>query len=275
MAAPEAVGRHAVRMAGDDDLGPLLDDLAAEHDALDEEVAPLDQAAWATPTPAPGWTIAHQVSHLTYFDGQAVLAAVDPAAFEAGRDALLADPGDFDMAGPWAAEEPAALLARWREGRARLLGAFAGRSARDRLPWYGPPMSARSFLTARLMETWAHGVDVTDALGRPPAASSRLRHVAHLGVVTRGFSYAVRGREAPDVPVAVVLVAPDGDTWTWGDPGDPATERVEGPALDFCLAVTQRRPLGDLALRATGPAAAGWLEVAQAFAGGPTTTTRT
>ena len=261
-------------MTADDDLGPLLDDLAAEHAVLDAVVAPLAPEAWASATPAPGWSIAHVVSHLTYFDGQAVLAATDPAAFEAGRDALLADPGDFDMAGPWAAEAPVDLLARWRGGRLALIGGFTGRSARDRLPWYGPPMSARSFITARLMETWAHGVDVTDALGLAPTSSARLRHVAHLGFVTRGFSYAVRGEEAPAAPVAVVLDAPDGDRWTWGDPDAAGAERVEGPALDFCLAVTQRRPLDGLGLTTTGPAAAGWLAVAQAFAGGPTTTTR-
>lgn len=261
-------------MTGDDDLGPLLDDLAAEHAVLDDVVAPLAPEAWSTPTPAPGWSVAHVVSHLTYFDAQAVLAAVDPPAFEAGRDALLADPGDFDMAGPWAGEAPADLLARWREGRRGLVEGFTGRSARDRLPWYGPPMSARSFITARLMETWAHGVDITDALGLGPMSSARLRHVAHLGVVTRGFSYAVRGQEAPDAAVAVVLDAPGGDRWTWGDPDGTGVERVEGPALDFCLAVTQRRPLDGLSLTTTGPAAAGWLDVAQAFAGGPTTTTR-
>lgn len=261
-------------MTADDDLTPLLDDLAAEHEALDAVVGPLTDEAWSIPTPAPGWTVAHAISHLTYFDEQALLAAVDPAAYEAGRDALLADPGAFDMAGPYAAEAPTALLARWRAGRRGLVEGFTGRSARERLPWYGPPMSARSFVTARLMETWAHGVDVTDALGLAPMASSRLRHVAHLGFVTRGFSYAVRGQEAPPTPVAVVLDGPDGEQWTWGDPDDPAVERVQGAALDFCLAVTQRRPLDGLALTTTGPAATGWLDVAQAFAGGPTTTTR-
>lgn len=260
-------------MTAADGLDALLADLAAEHEALDSVVASLRPEAWSTPTPAPGWTVAHQISHLTYFDGQVVLAATDPRSFEAGRDALLADPGHFDMAGPWWGDAPGDLLARWRDARGGIAGAFAGLGAKDRLPWYGPPMSARSSITARLMETWAHGVDVTDGLGLAPSASDRLRHVAHLGYVTRGFSYAVRGQEAPPAPVAVVLEGPAGDTWTWGELDAP--DRVEGPALDFCLAVTQRRPLDQVDLAVTGPAAAGWLEVAQAFAGGPTTTTRT
>ena len=253
-------------------LAPLLADLAAEHAALDAVVGPLDDAGWDTPTPAPGWPVRAQVSHLTYFDEQAALARLDPSAYEAGRDAALADLASFDTAGPYAADPAGDLLARWRAGRANLLAAFEGADPKDRLPWYGPPMSARSFLTARLRETWAHGVDVTDALGLPPSESARLQHVAHLGVVTRGWSYAVRGAEAPAVDLHVALDAPGGDRWTWG-PAD-ADHRVTGSALDFCLVVSQRRALADTALEVTGEAAAGWMAVAQIFAGGATTVHR-
>lgn len=254
------------------DLDALLTDLADEQAALDDVVAPLRPEQWDLATPAPGWTVRSVISHLTYFDEQAALARLDPAAYEAGRDAALADLASFDTAGPYATEPPAELLARWRAARAALGGAFAGADPKDRLPWYGPPMSARSFLTARLMESWAHGVDVTDAVGFPPAASDRLQHVAHLGVVTRGWSYAVRGAAAPAAEVHVALAAPGGATWTWGDPA--AADRVEGQALDFCLVVTQRRALADTSLAVTGPDAAGWMAVAQAFAGGATSVDR-
>jgi uncharacterized protein (TIGR03084 family) len=127
-----------------------------------------------------------------------------------------------------------------------------------------------SFATARLMETWAHGQDIADALGAQRVATDRLRHIAHLGVRTRGFSYAVKGRTAPDVPVFVSLTAPSGELWTWGDP--QASDQVSGPALDFCLLVAQRRLPDDLDLTVTGDAAADWVAIAQAFAGGPSTT---
>jgi uncharacterized protein (TIGR03084 family) len=128
-------------------------------------------------------------------------------------------------------------------------------------------MSAASSVTARLMETWAHGQDVVDALGltRPPTA--RLRHVAHLGVRTLGWSFRVHGRPEPTEPVRVELTAPQGGTWTWG-PEDTA-DRVAGPAEDFCLLVTQRRHRGRTALSARGPVADAWLDLAQAFAGPP------
>jgi uncharacterized protein (TIGR03084 family) len=208
--------------------------------------------------------VRHQIAHLTYFDEQGAIAATDPGSFDG-------DPVGLDTRGPYLSLPADALLARWRAARSSLLAAFDGVDAKARLPWYGPPMSARSFLTARLMETWAHGVDVTDALGRPPAASERLRHVAHLGVATRGWSYVVRSQEAPDVDVLVALRSPAGETWTWGSSD---TDRVSGDALDFCLVVTQRLPLADTALDVVGDAAASWMGVAQIFAGAPTVTTR-
>ncbi len=149
-----------------------------------------------------------------------------------------------------------------------LLDAFGGLVGTERLEWYGPPMSATSSATARLMETWAHGQDVVDAVGAADRwpATDRLRHIAHLGVRTRSFSYAVRGAEPPDADVRVELAAPSGDTWSWGDPA--AADRIAGPAVDFCLLVTQRRHRDDLALEVVGPSAEEWVTIAQAFAGG-------
>ena len=121
--------------------------------------------------------------------------------------------------------------------------------------------------TARLMETWAHGVDVRDALGRPIEESRRLDHVAHLGVRTRAFAFAAHGLPAPGEPVRVELTRVDGSRWTDGP--EDAEQRVSGPLLDFCLRVVQRRPRAALALVAVGPDADRWLDVAQAFAGAP------
>jgi uncharacterized protein (TIGR03084 family) len=128
-------------------------------------------------------------------------------------------------------------------------------------------MSVPSMATARIMETWAHGLDVTDALALPPLVSPRLRHVADLGVRTRNFAFGQHGLPAPTEPFRVELAAPDGSRWTWGP--EDAAQRVTGPALDFCLCVTRRRHRADLALEATGEDADRWLDLAQAFAGPP------
>jgi uncharacterized protein (TIGR03084 family) len=154
----------------------------------------------------------------------------------------------------------------WKTARARMLKAFEGLDRSSRVPWYGPPMSPASFMSARLMETWAHGQDVVDALGLSRPATNRLRHVAHVGVRARPFSYTLRGLDVPADDVAVRLRGPDGDAWTWND---HAAQAVTGTALDFCLVVTQRRHVSDTNLVTDGALAVEWMAIAQAFAGPP------
>jgi uncharacterized protein (TIGR03084 family) len=251
------------------DLQPVLADLQAESQELDDLVAGLPADAWATLTPAEGWTIAHQIGHLAWTDEAAILAITDPVAFQEamhGGLAVLATYVD-DAATERAARPPAEVLRGWRDGRAALAEALLGVPAGERIVWFGPPMTATSMATARLMETWAHAGDVADALGVRRMPTPRLRHVAHLGVRTRDFAFFVNGRTPPADPVRVELTAPDGSLWEWG-PSD-AAQAVRGPALDFCLLVTQRANRGDLALEADGAEANAWLDIAQAFAGPP------
>jgi uncharacterized protein (TIGR03084 family) len=251
------------------DLSGMLADLRAEGDDLDMLVAGLPAAGWATQTPAEGWTIAHQIAHLAWTDDQAILAAIDPDAFQTALAEALSEPGDFveEGAAEGAALDPALLLTGWRSGRGRMIEALAEVAAGTRLPWFGPPMSAASMATARLMETWAHGQDVADALGVVRTPTSRLRQVAHIGTRTRNFAFHGRGVTPPGEEFRVALTAPDGQEWTWGPEG--AEQSVTGPALDFCLLVTQRRHRADLALTAVGVDADRWLDIAQAFAGPP------
>ncbi|MFD0691463.1 TIGR03084 family metal-binding protein [Actinomadura fibrosa] len=250
------------------DLNALLADLAAEGDVLDALVAPLPAARWSAPTPAEGWTVAHQIAHLAWTDDQAIVAATDPEAFAELLEKAMTD-ADYVEAGAaeGAAEAPDRLLARWRDGRRRIRAALAAVPAGTRVPWFGPPMSPASMATARLMETWAHGQDVADALGARREPTPRLRHVAHIGVRTRDFAFRNRGLEPPTEEFRVTLTGPGGEEWTWG-PAD-AAQSVTGPALDFCLLVTQRRHRDDLAVAAEGADADRWLDVAQAFAGPP------
>jgi uncharacterized protein (TIGR03084 family) len=253
------------------DLTGLLADLAAETADLDAAVAALPQQDWARPTPAEGWTIAHQIGHLAWTDDVAALAATDPEQFQQStQQALARFDGYVDRAAAErGAQPPPELLAGWRAGHAVLLTALASVPAGTKLPWFGPPMSAASMATARLMETWAHGQDVADSLGRTRTPTARLRHVAHIGVRTRDFAYLLNDRPVPAEQFRVELSAPDGELWTWGPPD--AAQRVNGSALDFCLLVTQRRHRGDLAVSAAGADAVEWLSIAQAFAGPPGT----
>jgi uncharacterized protein (TIGR03084 family) len=259
-----------------DPLTELFEDLHAEHEALDAVVAPLPDHAWDSTTPADGWRVRDQIGHLAYFDTTGRQAAVDPDGFVADRDRGLADLGAFTADAERLGRDFTGfmLLSAWRTARAAMLDALADLAEKDesaRLPWYGPPMSLRSFTTARLMETWAHGQDVVDGLGLPVdtrPVTDRLRHIAFLGCATRGWSYTVRGLDPPVAPVRVELSLPGGAVFTNGD--GEALDVVRGPALDFCLVVTQRRNVADTALSIAGAAAADWMSIAQCFAGGAT-----
>jgi uncharacterized protein (TIGR03084 family) len=248
---------------------PIVEDLRAESDALDALVAPLEPQRWADPTPAAGWTIAHQIAHLLWTDRVALIAVTDEPAFADVLAGAATDPTGFVDKGAeeLAALAPAELLADWRGTRGRLHEELLGVPGGRKLPWFGPPMSAASMATARLMETWAHGLDVADALGVTRPVTERLRSIAHLGVRTRDYAFAVNNLAPPAEPFLVELRGPAGDTWSWGPP--EAEQRVSGPAEAFCFLVTQRRPLSALDITVQGDDAQRWLEIAQAFAGPP------
>jgi uncharacterized protein (TIGR03084 family) len=253
------------------ELNALVADLRAEGDEIDALVRDLPADGWARPTPAEGWTVAHQVAHLGWTDERAQLAVDDPEGFRNEFTTFAAKAtGGFDRVVDAEAARLAAradLLGWWREGRARLAGSLLDLPRGVKLPWYGPPMSPASMATARIMETWAHGQDIADALGVRREPTARLRHVAHIGVRTRDFAYLVRDLTPPTEEFRVELMGPGNELWTWGP--EDAAQRVTGPALEFCLLVSQRVHRADTALVAVGADAEAWLEIAQAFAGPP------
>lgn len=257
-------------------LPELLADLEDEYTDLRMLVEPLadDAPEWDLATPAEGWAVRDQISHLAFFDDAGRMAMVEPGPFEKMVEEVIARGGD--------PMEPHLLKGRamggdellewWERAHRGMAGAFAAADPSARVPWFGPPMGVLSFVSARLMETWAHGQDVADALGKDRQPSDRLRHVAHLGVRARPFSYLVRGREAPSGQIDVILAAPSGEPWQWkiGEPEEgEAVGVVEGSAVDFCLVVTQRRNFADTSLVVTGDNTVDWMSVAQAFAGPP------
>ena len=247
------------------DVTEVLNDLRAEQQTLDDIVAGLDADQWQLPTPSPGWSVADQIGHLTYFDHSAALAITDLAAFQDSMLALLESGGEDPTLGPYRAMSPDELLAAWRSGRDELAAASATLANDTRVAWYGPSMGSKSFLTARLMEAWAHGQDVVDAVGAAREPTDRLRHIAQLGFITRGWTYVNRGLDVPSTPVRVELTSPSGETWTFGP--EDAAESIVGTAEDFCLVTTQRRHVDDTDLVVTGDSARDWMEKAQLFAG--------
>jgi uncharacterized protein (TIGR03084 family) len=254
--------------AGLDQALDFRDECDALHAAL--ESAPAE--AWAEPTQFKGWTFDDVLGHLCFFDHAAEIAARSRAEVQAlFRDIFQAGATGIsliDYSRRWLQGcAGTALLERWRTQYQRLAEIYAGFEPGHRLAWAGPDMSARSFMSARQMETWAHGQAIFDALGIDRVEHDRLRNIAVMGIHTFGWSFKVHQREVPAEQPCVRLTSPSGTRWEWNDAD--ASSRIEGSAVDFCRVVTQTRNVRDTALTVIGDSAVQWMEIAQCFAGPP------
>lgn len=250
-------------------LQNVVDHLVAEGDSVAELVAGLDESQWSTPTPAVGWTVAHQIAHLSFVFRLAGLAAADPTAFQAiAAQAKTQDDLDNAIAAAldgYLALPPAHLLARWQEERRTAQRALAAVAEDSLVPWLVRPIPPAVLAAAGMMELVGHSQDIADALGVTREWTDRIRHVVGFAVAVWDFGYQTRGLEVPDVRFRFELTGPSGASWTFGP--EDATQRITGSAVDFCLLVTRRRHRDDLDLVADGADADQWLDIAQAYRG--------
>ncbi|MBI9089613.1 MAG: TIGR03084 family protein [Desulfobacterium sp.] len=252
----------------------LCQEIEKEYRTLDKALGALAPDEWDRVTPFGNWSIREEIGHIAYYDNKATLAVTDPKGFRAHLEELLAtckDPEDmFERSiAPARNLDPGALMDLWKKERTVMVQALKSLDPGTKHPWYGPPMTAPSFATARLMETWAHGQDILDTLGIERTPTPGLEHIALLGVKTFGWAYVNRRMAKPTDKVYVELTGPPNETWTFGDDAWP--NRVTGTALDFCLVITQRRHVDNTGLRVEGETAKEWMAIAQAFAGPPST----
>ncbi|HEX6358907.1 TIGR03084 family metal-binding protein [Actinophytocola sp.] len=246
-------------------------DVIADFTAVAKEfeglVAGLDGDGWRLPTPAPGWTVSHQVAHLAFIFRLAGTAASDPELFGAMAAKAATN---FEAAVNAANEEylggpPEVLLSRWRDERDTAIKALAAVPAGQVVPWLVRPLPPAVLCCAGMMELFGHGQDIADAIGVTRVHTDRLWHVAWFTTLTWDFGYQARGLTPPETQFRFELTAPSGTTWEFG-PAD-AEQRITGPAEDLCLLATRRRHRDDLALSAVGADAEKWLDIAQAYRG--------
>jgi len=245
----------------------IVDDFEAESTALDALLGQLTDEQWLTPTPADGWDVRDSITHL------AVANELAEECARTGRsetmEKVISGGGveDYEREHLELGRQrsPGDVLQWWRGSVVTLAGALRAVAPDQRLPWGPMQMSLKSFTTARLMETWAHGLDCFDAVGVTPVDTARLQHVALLGVRSLPYAFMLRGLAAPG-PVRLELKAPDGDEWRVG-PDDAATV-VSGTAGDWCRVACQRDRCGERArLTAEGPDATAVVQNAQAYLG--------
>lgn len=241
-------------------VAALVEETAA-LDALVDELVPDD---WLRPTPAWQWDVRDTVAHLADTDEIAVDTCTGGARTLQACIERSVSAEDVTLAGVRRGRRLPGpeVIAWWRDARARELEVLAGLEPSARVPW-GLGMSAPAFVTARLMETWAHALDVHAALGSTPTDTDRLAHVAWLGVRSLPYACSVAGEPPPAVPLRVELELPSGAIWTAGP--DDAPARIRGPAGGFCRVVTRRVPVAASGLVAEGDEAVRMLRVARCY----------
>jgi len=248
------------------------EDFRQESRALAAILDPLGDADFDQPTLFKGWTIDDVIGHLHMFNVAAAKAIESDAAFAAFftpiAAGLAAGQNLRQTQYPWLdGLRGRALFESWRDEAEQTADAYANADPKRRVKWAGPDMSALSSITARQMETWAHGQEVFDCLGHQRVEQDSIRNIAHLGVATFGWTFVNRGLPVPDPAPHVQLTGPSGAVWDWNTP--QTDNSVQGDAVDFAQVVTQVRNIDDTSLVTTGKAAGEWMALAQCFAGAP------
>ncbi|SLN68049.1 hypothetical protein TRL7639_03941 [Falsiruegeria litorea R37] len=244
-------------------------DFLAESEALNAAFEGVSGNQWDTETQFKGWTLNDVLVHLHFWNQMADLSLMDEGAFQARLAETFAGIGKVGFR----ATENSMITLRGEELRAawqelyRDIGArWVDLDPKQRVKWAGPDMSVRSSITARQMETWAHGQEVFDILGLKRQEQDRVKNIVVLGVNTFGWAYKVNGRDVPAAMPRLELTAPSGAIWEFGEPGD---NKISGSAVEFAQVSAQTRNVADTDLVAEGPIAREWLSIAQCFAGGP------
>jgi uncharacterized protein (TIGR03084 family) len=247
-------------------------DFAAESDELLALLEQLDDADWQRETQFKHWTINDIIAHLHVFNYAADIGLRDSDEFAnlMRQLAAAAKQGISHLAFTHAWLSGAKnrdLMQKWRDFYREMATRFRSADPKKRVPWAGPMMSVRSSVTARLMETWAHGQAIYDLLGQPRGEADRIKNIAVLGINTFSWTFTNRGMAVPPNMPYVRLTAPSGAIWEWAQPDESSS--IEGTAVEFCQVVTQVRNIADTRLKVVGPAAVAWMSIAQCFAGPP------
>ena len=248
---------------------PQAGDFAQEVQVLSEllETWPADQ--WDRATQFKQWSANDIVRHLHFWNEAADWSVSDPQALQARlaqfRAASQRGEGMRVLESQLVQASGAALLALWRDFALDMAERWQALDPRQRVEWAGPSMSARSSITARQMETWAHGQALFDLQGRDRPESARLLNIVVLGVNTFGWSHRVRAWDVPPHLPRIELTGPSGEHWLFG--AEEGMGSVRGSARDFAQVVTQTRHLLDTELVVDGEVALRWMLHAQCFAG--------
>ncbi len=250
-------------------LVTIVDDLKAEGEELYRILETMSVDDWKVETTFKGWTPFDVITHLHMSDHMALTTIKSPEAFkQIMRKMRSSGLNSKDFGRSWIGQcDAETLLEKWSATLNELCEKFLALDPEQRITWAGPSMRPRMFITARQMETWAHGQEIFDFLRADREPTERLKNIAEIGVRTFGWSFSNRQLSIPSTIPFISLKAPNGKTWEWNEDNNP--NKITGSALDFCQVVTQVRNIRDTALKVEGGIAKTWMAIAQCFAGPP------
>jgi len=156
---------------------------------------------------------------------------------------------------------PQDVIEWWRGGRAKVIEPLSHMSEDDRVEWIQGTMSAKTFATFRLMETWAHGLDIYQALDIEVEDTARIRHVCWLGWKTLPYAFKEAGLDY--TPIRVEVIGPGYAKWVYGP--EDADDLIKGSASEWARIVVRRVSPKKVRLKVTGETANRAIEVAQAY----------
>ena len=241
----------------------ILSDLVAEQQYQDQFLQRTNIRDWKLKTPATGWSIQDTVSHLASFEEYAY-NALEEGGSRLAEASQYETQDEFTLAGliPGRSMRPQDVIEWWREARAKVVDSLSRKSPSDRVPWFAGEMGAKTFATARLMETWAHGLDIHETHGAEPEDTPRLRHIAWLAWKTLPYAFEAAGQPY-EQPVRVEVIGPAYAKYIFGPPD--TDQVVKGTAGDWCRVAVRRRSADDTSLKAQGPVAEMALKVVRAY----------
>jgi uncharacterized protein (TIGR03084 family) len=239
----------------------ILSDLVAEQQFLDQSLQRIPIKVWDLVTPNKPWTVRDTIAHLADFEelgadaingGTRVkewqtasdLEAMKKAAIKKGR-----------------AMRPQDVIEWWRGGRAKVVEPLSHMSGEDRIEWIAGDMSARTFATFRLMETWMHGLDIYSTLGIEVEDTPRIRHICWLGWKTLPYAFKQAGEHYE--PVRIEVIGPGYAKWIYG-PSD-TDQLIKGSASDWARIAVHRIKPKDTRLKVSGEFAEKAVQVARAY----------
>lgn len=246
-----------------------VEDFLIETNHLHSVLLGLDELDFEKETQFKSWTINDILVHLHFWNRAVDLSLTDEVTFLELAKEMKGSIENYQLRkleNQLVPERGIKLLAVWHSLCLEMKDRWSHVDPKKRLKWVGPDMSARSSMSARQMETWAHGQAIFDLFGKEREETDRIYNILFLCVNAFGWSHKVHGLPIPETMPKLELISPEGILWEFGDMYAGA---IKGNATAFCQVMTQTRNISDTDLLVEGEIAKNWMAHAQCFAGPP------